>query len=829
MAHAQPSQHDTGPCHVGLDPTGLATDAKDILAWSQRRDEDAFARLVERHVGLVAAACRRHLGHGQAADDATQATMIILARRAGAIRDPARLGPWLYGVALHVCRTSIRAAGRRSRHERKAAIGPGLPQSSQTADDAQWDELRPHLDAALASLSTPQREAVVCHLLEGKSQDEVARQLGISKDAFRKRVEYALMKLRGWFAGRGLATGVAILVAGLESEAAAVEPVLVGDCVQAGINPSGSVADLAASAERSKLGILMLCAAAALLLLAGSWAILVSGRIPESPAAASSPVPPDEAPPWLDADFSRPLADFARAEASGRPVAESRDPVGLTRHLDEGWRTMHPRLRITLAEDGGPPSRAAIVLTGAARASPTSMIAWLAGAGRYHGLPGSALRRPDQSAMPPKLHDEWVRLSFGCDPDRLPRLSDLLSDLCPFSLRKLSDHPAAAILEFIVETRKKPELDRLALAWSGDLTVIVTPGPAGPGISVVAGLRTRPDSALITSLVSGILDMRPIQAPEGVRSAWQTSFLDQTWTVLMADRRIVVTTADDAHALLASAATAPGPAADVRLEVDFPRIVAGRARYPDLLPQLAQWIMYPDLPGLLSAWDEPGRTPTIAIWLGVDGKHGPALPLSLAPWSMAWTATPGGCTAAETGPLLLSTMLAACATDIAEADAVAETKDARERSEIAAIWRQHRSRLAAIRAIRPYLFKGTPPPEPVRESMRPWFAGELPTDLQLKSFGSSPVRRTPCSLVSAVYVAAASPEVAVWKTDGVLLWSSTLGDGWSVGIVGDPAGVPENIPLTLSAMGDGVTKGVLGNAVGLIRTSELTAVTPDSF
>lgn len=828
MVHAQPSHHDTGPCHVGSDRTGLATDAKDILAWSQRRDEDAFARLVERHVGLVAAACRRHLGHGQAADDATQATMIILARRAGAIRDPARLGPWLYGVALHVCRTSKRAAGRRSRHERKAAIGPGLPQSSQTANDAQWDELRPHLDAALASLSIPQREAVVCHLLEGKSQDEVARQLGISKDAFRKRVEYALMKLRGWFAGRGLVTGVAILVAGLESEAAAVESGLVGDCVRAGINPSGPVADLAASAERSKLGILKLCAAA-LLLLAGSWAILVFGRIPESPAAASRPVPPDEAPPWLDADFSRPLADFARAEASGPPVAESRDPVGLTRHLDEGWRTMHPRLRITLAEDGAPPSRAAIVLTGAARASPTSMIAWLAGAGRYHGLPGPALRRLDRSAMPPKLHDEWMRLSFGCDPDRLPRLSGLMSDLCPFSLRKLSDHPAAAILEFIVETRKRPELDRLALAWSGDLTVIVTPGPAGPGISVVAGLRMQPDSALITSLVSGILDLRPIQAPEGVRSAWQTSFLDQTWTVLIADRRIVVTTADDAHALLASAATVPGPAADLRLEVDFPRIVAGRARYPDLLPQLAQWIMYPDLPGLLSAWDVPGRIPAIAAWLGVDGKHGPALPLSLAPWSMEWTATPGGCTAAETGPLLLSTMLAACATGIAEADAVAETRDACERSEIAAAWTRHRSRLAAIRAFRPHLFKGTHPPESVREGLRPWFAGEVPTDLQLKSLGTWAHARTPCSLVSAVYVAATSSEVAVWKTDGVLLWSSSLGDGWTAGIVGDPAGVPDNLPLTRTALGEGVSVGVLGNAVGLIRTSELTAVNPDSF
>src|SRR5438270_3387581 len=73
---------------------------RDLLAeFVKGGDEAAFAEVVRRHGPMVFGVCRRVLGQHQAAEDAFQATFLVLAKKASRLRRPERLGPWLYGVA----------------------------------------------------------------------------------------------------------------------------------------------------------------------------------------------------------------------------------------------------------------------------------------------------------------------------------------------------------------------------------------------------------------------------------------------------------------------------------------------------------------------------------------------------------------------------------------------------------------------------------------------------------------------------------------------------------------------------------------------------------
>src|SRR5437764_7277000 len=77
-------------------------DAALLGRFAGQRDAEAFAALVRRHGPMVLSVCRRLLGDGHDADDAFQATFLVLLRKAGSLRRPGQLGPWLHGVASRV-------------------------------------------------------------------------------------------------------------------------------------------------------------------------------------------------------------------------------------------------------------------------------------------------------------------------------------------------------------------------------------------------------------------------------------------------------------------------------------------------------------------------------------------------------------------------------------------------------------------------------------------------------------------------------------------------------------------------------------------------------
>lgn len=209
-----------------------------LAAWRQRRDEAAFQALCERHAGLVGSVCRRL--RSPDVDEAAQAVFVILAERPGSVGDATRLAGWLVGTTRRVVAHQQRARSRRHRHEQEAAMEQVTSAASGPAPA--WEDARGLLDEALARLSPARREAVIRYYLQGRSQAEVASELGCTTDAVKTRVHEGLAGLRTFFARRGVALAVAAVASGLATEATAREPDLAIRCAQAGLSPNHAAA-----------------------------------------------------------------------------------------------------------------------------------------------------------------------------------------------------------------------------------------------------------------------------------------------------------------------------------------------------------------------------------------------------------------------------------------------------------------------------------------------------------------------------------------------------------------------------------------------------------
>jgi RNA polymerase sigma factor (sigma-70 family) len=324
-----------------------ATDGELLRRFADRRDEMAFLGLVHRHGPLVWGVCRRLLGNEADAEDAFQATFLILVRRAGSIRRPGLLGNWLYGVAYRTaCKARAQACRRRKQEQ---CVAQRAVETSGA--DPLWADLRPILDEEVSRLPDKYRAAFVLCYLQGRTNEEAARLLACPKGTILSRLARARQRLRFRLARRGLAVSSVLLALARSRGAAeaAVPPTLERATVEAGA--SVQVSALAEGVLRAMFVSRLKTATLALLLVAGAaagaawWTSRPAAAGQDPPKSPAREAPPTPAGRWGD--------------LKGRFVYDGKPPVpkkvDISRHPDRAYfeKAGIEDESLLVAKDGG--------------------------------------------------------------------------------------------------------------------------------------------------------------------------------------------------------------------------------------------------------------------------------------------------------------------------------------------------------------------------------------------------------------------------------------------------------------------------------------------
>jgi RNA polymerase sigma factor (sigma-70 family) len=285
-----------------------ASDARLLERFALAGDADAFAALVRRHGPLVWRVCRRVLAHDQDAEDAFQATFLVLARKASSVRRPEALASWLHGVAYRVARKA------RARRDRPAPPGEEAvdPAAADPGHEAAWRELGRLIEAEVHALPQEYRLPLLLCYWEGKTNEEAARQLGWPSGTVKTRLARARRLLHGRLARRGvtLSAGVVATLLAPDGVTAAVPAALPAAtaraAVEAGAAAGGGVSTGAAALAGgvrgpavAKVKVGMVLALAAGVLAAGAGA-LAHQLLAAKPPGAKQEAEPEGGPRVAD-------------------------------------------------------------------------------------------------------------------------------------------------------------------------------------------------------------------------------------------------------------------------------------------------------------------------------------------------------------------------------------------------------------------------------------------------------------------------------------------------------------------------------------------------
>lgn len=355
---------------IGLHQVADSPDRELLERFVNQGEETAFEALLRRHGPLVLGACRRMLSDPHDVEDAFQATFFIFVRKARGIARGDVVGSWLYRVAYHAAARVRAGVGRqRAREAPLAETDVAAPEEAESRRD-----LELLVDDAINRLPEKYRRPIVLCCLEGKSNEEAARELGCPVGTVGTRLSRARERLRAMLTHRGVTVPLVALTAVLEqsSASAAMPAELLDSTLRAGMllaagatagtgTFSPAIATIAYGVARGMiLGRLRSAALmlSLLVILTGSgW--LTFRAIAQS---AATPLPFEEPPPSLTTDD---VGRFARAHQLLKPQA------GESRWLEAPWLTSLWEARRQAAAEGKP-----IFLVVAGKDSPLGPCSW---------------------------------------------------------------------------------------------------------------------------------------------------------------------------------------------------------------------------------------------------------------------------------------------------------------------------------------------------------------------------------------------------------------------------------------------------------------------
>jgi RNA polymerase sigma factor (sigma-70 family) len=212
------------------DGAGL-TDGQLLEDYISRHDEAALAALVRRHGPMVWGVCRRVLHNYHDAEDAFQATFLVLVRKAASIVPRGMVANWLYGVAHQTALKARATAAKRKGRERQVKEMP----EPAIGEQELWHDLQLLLDEELSRLPDKYRAVIVLCDLEGKTRKQAAGQLGVPEGTVAGQLARARVMLAKRLAQRGVGLSGGALAAVLSQKVAAagVPPLVVTSTIKA--------------------------------------------------------------------------------------------------------------------------------------------------------------------------------------------------------------------------------------------------------------------------------------------------------------------------------------------------------------------------------------------------------------------------------------------------------------------------------------------------------------------------------------------------------------------------------------------------------------------